>query len=210
MNAGEALNLLLRRVGDPNGDRLGPAEAIALIDQGTMAFQRETKILRRDGAVLVADGARTPGYAFYQRPADLWEVDEVEYLGDLLEFTTPALLRRRYTDWRTESGRPWYYLLDETHLRAAPYPTDAATIYMDYFRNPQSAGTLGSIDLPELYELAPVSWAAAEWLGQNSDRREPDLIAKYLGEYMQMADHAKGTGSTRGSAAVRRLGTRVR
>jgi hypothetical protein len=210
MNAGEALNLLLRRVGDPNGDRLGPAEAMSLIDQGTLAFQRETKILRQDGVALVADGAREPGYAFYLRPDDLWEVDEVEYEGDVLDFITPAQLRRRYTNWRTESGTPLYYLLDTTHLRAAPYPAAAATIYMDYFRIPQSAGALGSIDLPTIYELAPVSWAAAEWLTQNSDRRESDMIAGYLGEYMQMAERAKGTASNRGSAGVRRLGTRAR
>ena len=93
MNAGEALSLFLDRIGDPNGDRVGPAKAMTLIDQGVCAVNREAKLLRTDGALLVVDAARSPVTAYYTKPANLFQIDCIEYLGNPLGFITEAQAR---------------------------------------------------------------------------------------------------------------------
>lgn len=208
MNAGEALSLFLDRVGDPNGDRVGPAGAMLLIDQGVIAVNREAKLLRTDGALLVADAARSPAYAYYTRPADLFEVDCVEYLGNPLPYRTESQMRRLFTDWRTTSGTPECHLLDETHIRLAPYSTDALVVYCSYIRAPIATATNNAIDLPAHYELAAISWAAAEWLLQNNDRRETDTTRSLIAEYALIVGQASAYAATRGSKGPRRVGTR--
>lgn len=322
MNAGEALSLFLRRIGDPNGDRVGPAEALTLIDQGVTAFNREARILRTDSAVLSVDatylpssypvGIATPtaaptdngagalgnvrysftyydaglelesnpspdtatlafggtvtwvassdsrvdsvniyatsladptglqyflktvaigttsqntaaltvdtaiarpfnvgANAYYTKPTTMMELVSIEYLGRRLQFATEDQLRGLYANWREELGDPWYYTVNETHIRIVPYLTVAIPeLFTSFIRNPIATATNNRVDLPAQYELAAISWAAAEWLMQNNDRQDTDTVKYLLSDYAMMLDQAASFAAVRGVRTARRIGRR--
>lgn len=183
---------------------------MSLFDQGALAFLRDVEpSFLETTTTLTADAGETPAYAYYSKPSDLFILKGLEYLGDQLFLRTEDQLRREYGDWRSESDRPYFFVVREAHFQMVPYSTDTLTIYCTYIRRPVATATNGSIDLPDDWQLAAMNWAIDEYLTQNDDFRDPGKAARYGNTYREIVEKAQAYSAIKGVRQPRRIGRRV-
>ena len=207
MNAGAVVEYFLRRIGDTEGDRVGPAEILSLVDLGAQRFVTETEILRVE-TQLTADTSQTPEFGYYNLPSNCHLIKGVEYGGDPLHQATIAQMRQRYTDWRATSGTPLYFVAWPDRILLAPYPTEDAEPYLEYVRMPAATGDWGAIDLPAAFEEAALHRALSDWFAQEDDYHDAAKSGYHEAQYAALRDRGLAWSASRGASVARRVGRR--
>lgn len=181
-----------------------------MLDQAQVAFNRETKILKAE-AVLSPNVTKTPYYAFYTTPSDLFLLEGVESVGLPIDYTTETMMRRRYVDWRNESGIPRWFLFGRAgaDIRMVPYSTDVLTPTLAYIRKPGLIAVTDIPDIPEAYHAALPEWAIWRLLTQNDEYRDPTKAGIAYGEYNRILGEALNETASHMVKTPRRINRRM-
>lgn len=91
-----------------------------------------------------------------------------------------------WSQWRTQTGHPRYYLRDDRTLRLVPIPTDADTLHLEVYRTPTDAEQMkDGKDCPRIatiHHAGLVDWALYRaYMRRDEDQYDAKLAANQFG-----------------------------